>query len=143
MARIEFHILSTSGDDAKLRHACQVVEQLHQQQKPVFVYVDSEATAQKFDEVLWSFRDQAFIPHEVCTMQSPTHPRISVLIGTGTIPTAFKPVLINLTDTAPPQSDNTSHMIEIVDASATHKQLARERYKQYRDQGHQLETINH
>lgn len=143
MARIEFHILSTSGDDAKLRHTCQVVEQLYQQQKPVFVYVESDATAQKLDEVLWSFRDQAFIPHEVCTTQSPTHSRISVLIGTGNAPTAYKAILINLTDTAPPQPENTAQIIEIVDASPTHKQLARERYKQYRDQGHQLETINH
>lgn len=143
MARIEFHILSTSGDDAQLRHACQVVEQLHQQQKSVFVYVDSDVTAQKLDELLWSFRDQAFIPHEVCSTQSPTHPRISVLIGTGNAPTAFKATLINLTDTVPPQPENTAQIIEIVDASPTHKQLARERYKQYRDQGHQLETINH
>ena len=143
MARIEFHILNSSGDEARIRHACLLIEQLYQQQKTVFVLVDSDSTATKIDELLWIFRDQAFIPHELCTAQSPSDDRIKVLIGLDNPPIDFQTSIIHLGNDALPAFHNTSLIIEIVDADPVHKQQARERYKQYRDQGHQLDTINH
>jgi DNA polymerase IIIc chi subunit len=37
---------------------------------------------------------------------------------------------------------NFTRICEVVDADAQHKQLARERYRLYRDQGCQLQTVN-
>ena len=143
MARIEFHILSHAGNEARTRLACQLIEQLYQQQKSVFVQVDSESAALHLDDLLWTFKDQAFIPHEVCTPDSPSIPLIKVLIGTDRSPTHVQPTLINLTERMPAQMEGVTQLIEIVDAEPAHKQAARERYKQYRELGHQLETINH
>ena len=143
MARIEFHILSQAGNEARTRLACQLIEQLYQQQKSVFVQVDSESAALQLDDLLWTFKDQAFIPHEVCTPDSPSVPLIKVLIGTDRFPTQVQPTLINLTEHMPAQMKSITQLIEIVSAEPEHKQAARERYKHYRELGHQLETINH
>ena len=143
MARIEFHILSHVGNEARTRLACQLIEQLYQQQKSVFVQVDSESAALHLDDLLWTFKDQAFIPHEICTPDSPSAPVIKILIGTDRSPTHVQPTLINLTEHMPAQMEGVTQLIEIVDAEPAHKQAARERYKQYRELGHQLETINH
>lgn len=144
MPKVEFHILSGTGDEARRRHACQLVDQACQQNKPVFIRVASEADAQKLDESLWIFRDQAFIPHEVITPQSPPHPRIMALIGMNeAVPAGFQSLLINLGNDIPTQIEDVAQAIEVVDADPDHKRQARERYKAYRDRGFTLETINH
>jgi DNA polymerase-3 subunit chi len=144
MPKVEFHILSSAGDDARRRHACQLVDQACQQNKPVFVRVESDADAQNLDELLWTFRDQAFIPHEVMTPQSPSHPRIMALIGLNeSVPASFQSLLINLSNDIPVQIDDALQVIEVVDADPEHKRQARERYKAYRERGFTLETINH
>jgi DNA polymerase-3 subunit chi len=143
MARVDFHILSHAGNEPRARHACQLIEQLYQQKKPVFVRVENELAAKTMDDLLWSFRDQAFIPHELCTAGSPpSDPLINVLIGIDKPLGTFQSTLINLSDSMPAQMEGVSHLIEVIDAEPVHKQAARERYKLYRDAGHQLETIN-
>lgn len=143
MPQVEFHILSEAGDTARLRYACQLVEQAYDQGQRAYIYTANDAEAQRMDEVLWTFRDQAFIPHELHGTASPTHPRIMALIGsTADPPEQFHTLLINLSHTLPATAQNFVRICEVVDADAEHKQQARERYKQYREQGCQLETIN-
>ncbi|MGD9842876.1 MAG: DNA polymerase III subunit chi [Steroidobacteraceae bacterium] len=143
MPQIEFHILSNTGADASMRHACQLVDQACQQQHAVFLRVESDAAAQHMDELLWTFRDQAFIPHEIISAQSPSHPRIMALIGKDEkLLAPFQSLLINLSSTLPVQLNDVQRIIEIVDTDLLHKQHARDRYKLYRDQGYQLETLN-
>jgi len=144
MIRVEFHILSSTGDDARMRHACQLIEQSYQLKKTVYLRVESSHATKTIDELLWTFRDHAFIPHEIMTAHSPSHPRIMVLIGEGDQPPAeFGSTVINLGHDIPTHQDGITRLIEIVGADPVQKQQARERYKFYRDQGFQLETVNH
>ncbi len=143
MPQVEFHILSEAGDLPRLRYACQLIEQAYQQGQRSYVYAANDDQAKRMDEMLWTFRDQAFIPHELLSPTSPTHPRIMALIGTvPTAPAEFQSLLINLRDTMPEAFSNFTRTCEVVDADPQHKQLARERYRLYRDQGCQLETKN-
>ncbi len=142
MVRVEFHILSDAGDLARMRHACQLVEQRYTNGERSFVCVSDSAEAQRMDEMLWTFRDQAFIPHEIVDATSPSSPHIMALIGMNEGPTSFSTVLINISNNAPSNLDSFTQVIEVVDANSQRKQQARERYKQYRDHGCQLETKN-
>lgn len=143
MPQVEFHILSEAGDVPRLRYACQLIEQAYAKGERSYVYAASEDQAKRMDEMLWTFRDQAFIPHELLTATSPTHPLIMVVIGTTlTAPAEFQSLLINLCDLMPETLGNFVRICEVVDDDAQHKQLARERYRLYRNQGCQLETIN-
>ncbi len=143
MPSVEFHILSEAGDTPRLRYACQLVEQAYQQGQRCYVYAASDDQAKRMDDVLWTFRDQAFIPHEILSSASPTHPLIMAVIGASpTAPEEFQSLLINLSDTLPATSGTFARTCEVVDADPQHKQQARERYKVYREQGCQLETKN-
>ena len=142
MPTVEFHILSSAGDDARLRHACGLVEQAQQHSQSVFVRFNNEGDLRRFDELLWTFRDHAFIPHELMSPQAPSHPRIVAVLGHNeALPLGYTS-LINIADDLPAQLDDTTQIYEVVDGDAQRKQQARERYKQYRDKGCALETIN-
>ena len=142
MTAVEFHILSEAGAEARWRHTCALVEQAQLADEKVFIRAEADAL-QRLDDLLWTFRDQAFIPHEHANANSPSHARIAALLGCNEpLPPGYS-VLINLHGTAPVQLDQAAKVIEVVDADATVKQQARERYKQYREQGCQLETINY
>ena len=143
MPQVEFHILSEAGDHARLRYACQLIDQAAEQNQRAHVYVASDAQAQRMDDLLWTFRDQAFIPHELLTVSSPSHPRIMALIGnSASAPPDFHSLLINLSDALPDTASAFIRICKVIDADTEHKQQARERYKHYRDQGCQLQTIN-
>ncbi len=143
MPQVEFHILSEAGDTPRLRYACQLVEQAYQQGQRSYVRVANDDEARRLDEVLWSFRDQAFIPHEIRTADSPTHPRIMSIIGSENAgPAEFQSLLINLSNAMPETIDAAALIYEVIDADPQRKQQGRERYKLYREQGCRLETKN-
>lgn len=143
MPQVEFHILSEAGDDARMRHACKLVEEAYEKAQRVFVHTGSEADARRFDDTLWTFRDQAFIPHEIVADHSPSHPRVMALIGTAAAPPVeFAATLINLSNELPACAAAFTQIFEVVDGDAQRKQSARERYKQYREHGCALETKN-
>ncbi len=144
MPPVEFHILSEAGDTARLRYACQLVEQAYEHGLRCYVYAANDDQARRMDEVLWTFRDQAFIPHEVHSVSAPSHSRVMALIGSHSqAPQEFQSMLVNLSDAVPENPDRFARICEVVDADSQHKQLARERYKLYRELGCQLETKNH
>ena len=141
MTPVEFHILSETGDVARLRYACRLVEQAYEQGQRCYVYADSNDQAKRMDDTLWTFRDQAFIPHEILSQDSPSHPRIVAIIGNSPVaPTEFQSLLINISESIPETFGSFTRVCEVVDADPQHKQLARERYRQYRDKGCQLDT---
>jgi len=143
MPQIEFHILNEAGDIPRLRYACQLIEQAYQQGQRSYVYATDNDQAKRMDEMLWTFRDQAFIPHELSSSTSPAHPRIMAVIGTtANAPAEFQTLMIHLRDELPEDFANFTRVCEVVDADAQHKQLARDRYRMYRDKGCGLQTIN-
>jgi len=142
MPRVEFHILSETGGEARWKHACALVEQAQLADEKIFIRAEQDVL-QRIDDLLWTFRDHAFIPHEFVGANTPSHPRIVALLGYDEpLPAGFS-LLINLHTSLPAQLQSASKVIEIVDADATNRQQARERYKQYRERNCQLETINH
>ena len=64
-----------------------------------------------------------------------------IQIGFNAIPQQHHQVLLNLNSDMPNFYQQFSHVIEIVSADAVTQQQARERYKQYRDHGHEIQTI--
>jgi DNA polymerase-3 subunit chi len=64
MADIRFHTLSAAGGAARFRHACQLTEQAYLAGERVLVWLDGAADLAQFDQLLWTFGDRAFVPHE-------------------------------------------------------------------------------
>ena len=142
MPRVDFYVLSQEGSDARLRVACRLIEKAFDQGVPVYTQASTLAEAQRLDELLWTFNDRSFIPHEVSDGSAASHPRVLVLVGEAAAPSSHRQLLINLTNTLPADLGSYERIAEIVDVDPENKRLSRDRYKAYRDRGCELSSHN-
>jgi DNA polymerase-3 subunit chi len=142
MPRADFYVLSTGGDSARPHFACRIAEKAFEQGQTIYLHTASSGDSQQLDELLWTFRDGSFLPHEVFDGQSDIHSRVLILVGHGPGPVSHQQTLVNLTSDFVPDCERYERVIEIVPTDPEHKRLARERFKQYRERGYALETHN-
>ena len=103
------------------------------------IYTDSKEEADRLDTLIWTFKEESFIPHNLYQPDEPFPPAIQ--IGCDITPNTHRDLLINLNLQIPLFYTQFSHVIEIVFSDPHVQQLARERYRQYREQGHELNTL--
>jgi DNA polymerase-3 subunit chi len=73
------HFEKTSGRDL-LVYICRLVEKGYKQgSKPIYIHFDSENEAKEFDSLLWTFRQESFIPHTI--LGHPEQEKTPVIIG--------------------------------------------------------------
>jgi DNA polymerase-3 subunit chi len=139
VSRVDFYILSEEGPDARLRYACRLAERAVEQ--GLHVYMQA-AELQRLDDMLWTFNDRSFLPHEIFNGQPASHARVTIMLGADAGPTSHRGLLINLIDAMPPDVNAYDRIAEIVDVDPERKRTARERYKQYRERGCTMESHN-
>jgi DNA polymerase-3 subunit chi len=142
VTRVDFYVLADEAPDARLRVACRLIEKAYDGGIRTYVQTAALEDAQRLDELLWTFSDRAFIPHEVSEDGAASHERVVVLIGAGAAPVTHRQLLINLGIGMPAELDSFERIVEIVDVDPQSKRLARERYKAYREHGCTLESHN-
>ncbi|VFP78942.1 DNA polymerase III subunit chi [Candidatus Erwinia haradaeae] len=105
--------------------------------KRILISCSSEKEAVKIDQTLWKQPTYSFIPHNL-TQQGPSYGAPIEITWPNQIFTGPRNLLINL---LPYLIDSFSEFLEIIDFAPNEqplKQLARNRYKQYRSLGYQL-----
>lgn len=139
MSRVDFYVLSAEAPDARLRYACRLAERAVEQGCHVYIQTPD---VQRVDDMLWTFSDGSFLPHEIYRGQPASHARVMVMLGPDTGPDSHRSLLINLVDGMPPDVNAYERIAEIVDVDPERKKNARDRYKQYREQGCTMESHN-
>jgi len=142
MPKIDFHVLADPASDAHLRFVCRLAEQAVDEGHRVFIRTWSGEESKRLDDLLWTFGDRSFLPHEIATDTSPRHERVRILIGDAAAADPFRDVLVNMGSAAPPDLDSLQRIIEIVPTDPARKRQARERFKHYREQGIEPESHN-
>ena len=140
MTRVDFYILPESGLDRVQRLACRLTEKAWQSGLTVFVNTASELEAQRADDLLWTYRQDSFVPHALYEQHSEERP--PVVVGDGTEPTVPFDVLINLACDVPSFFEGFGRVIELVGGDPAGLRQGRKRYRLYRDQGCQLQSHN-
>jgi DNA polymerase-3 subunit chi len=138
MPRVEFYVLNGSDARARLVYACRLAEKAFQLEQRVSMLTDSEADAAQLDDLLWTFRDRSFVPHE--RQEADREPETPVVIAFRGQAAAHRDLLINLGSTVPPALGDYVRIAEIVDADPGRRQAGRERYRYYVDQGLKPDT---
>lgn len=141
MSRVDFYVLSEESPDARLRCACRLAERAVEQGMRVYVQT-AAGEAQRMDELLWTFNDRSFLPHEIFAGSPASHPLVMIMLGEAAAPESHCQLLVNLADAIPDPLDAYERIAEIVDVDPERKRSARERYKQYRERGCTLESHN-
>lgn len=134
MTRIDFY---TKVDD-KYRFACKLCAKAVANRMRVNVFTPDEAATERFDKLLWTLPATGFIPH--CRADDELAAVTPVLIHHAPTDFPHEDILLNLNDAWPPFFGRFHRLIEIVSTDANDAQLARERFRFYRDRGYELTT---
>jgi DNA polymerase-3 subunit chi len=138
--KIDFYVLDATNGQKSLFFACQLLEKAYENKQRVYVHTTSAQESERLDALLWTYRDDSFIPHELYRQRPADNNSPPIQIGHDNSP-ELAGVLLNLSRDVPPFYSQFEHIIEIVFSDPVVQQLARVRYKHYRDQGHEINTI--
>jgi DNA polymerase-3 subunit chi len=135
--RVDFYVLASTDPAARLRFACRLIEKAYLHEHRVRVQLDPGGEITAFDDLLWTFADRSFVPHERLGAHEPPPEGIQapVVLADGTAPTRdAADVLVNLAAGVPAEYQRFARIVEIVDADDERRRLGRERFRFYRDQ---------
>lgn len=141
MTRIDFYILGADNPAERRLFACRLTEKALTQGHRVYLHVADEQAAGELDQLLWTFRQGSFVPHERigapdADLDTPVH------IGWGDDPGPHDDVLVNLTGEVPLFFSRFQRVAEVIAGDEPDKAAGRDRFRFYRDRGYELNTHN-
>jgi DNA polymerase III subunit chi len=140
-ARVDFYVSDAAGVDVRLRLACRIAEKAYLAQQKVVVLLEDAEHLRRFDELLWTFGDGSFVPHDTVA-QAGASCDAPVALTTGPLPAAHADVLINLSDGLPASFESFTRVAEFLDARPEIRAGGRERFKAYRARSLEPQTHN-
>ena len=137
--QVDFYVLAGEDSRARLKFACRLAEQAALAGQRVFVWTDEAAELERFDDLLWTFADRSFVPHEIYS-DVRQWDEAPVLLGSGTLPAQPYDLLLNLGAVVPAGTGQAARVVEIIDADAARRAAGRLRFRAYRAAGLRPET---
>ena len=138
MTRVDFYILPGNEPNGRQLLACRLADKAYQLGRKVYIHTDSHAQTEQVDKLLWTFRQNSFVPHAVMEQAGDEAP--PVLLGNGSEPSGQTDVLINLANPVPKFFSQFDRVTEVIDQQPEQLKLGRERYRFYQDRGYELNT---
>ncbi|QMT61144.1 DNA polymerase III subunit chi [Legionella sp. PC997] len=136
--RIDFYLLASDQNDARWSVACRLLEKAYAKGHKVYVLCNNKHDAELLDELLWTFKDDSFIPHNL--QGEGPEPPPPIQIGYEREPRGFNDILLNLADYIPDFYSKFKRVMQIVANVETEKELSRAQYREYRAKGCELHT---
>lgn len=135
--RIDFYLLEQNEPQARWLIACRLIEKAYIRGHTVYVYCDNQNDAETIDELLWTFKEESFIPHNLQGEGPKPPPPVQIGFEESK---GFNDILLNLSSTIPEFHRRFKRVMEIVPGNEQAKTLSREHYRQYRALGYELFT---
>jgi DNA polymerase-3 subunit chi len=137
--RVDFYVLKSTAAAERWNFACRLIEKAYLRDLCILVVNDTPVEARVLDDLLWTFSDRAFIPHQIRDAEPPDPAvKVQLTVDTGAAPAAD--LLVNLAPRLPAGWERFPRIAEIVDADEQCRRLGRERFKSYREFKVPLET---
>jgi DNA polymerase III subunit chi len=136
--RIDFYAIEKPRfrDDPMLL-VCEIAQKAFENQQPALILLDQMELAEHLDELLWSYKDEAFLPHQIAGEEDDEHCPLLLVLPEMNV--SIRPLVINLRATASP--DGAERVIELIPFDESAKIAARERWKAYAARGHKPERV--
>lgn len=139
MARVDFYVLQRVDERSRYTLACKLAEKAYRLDNTVYIHTKNPGDAARLDELLWTFRDGSFVPHCISGSTDGTDAS-PVTIGSATDGIEPRDLLINLCDEIPSFADSFPRVAELVTSDEECRRLSRQRFVEYRNQGHSIQT---
>ena len=151
--RVDFYVLEESSASGRLKIACRLAEKAYLAAQTALVWHTDVEELRAFDDMLWTFMDGSFVPHEMITAATERLARESpaggssseetpVLLSLGVGPSANVDIVINLGPELPACLSQTRRVAEVIDGDDTRRRAGRARFKAYRELGVQPASHN-
>lgn len=134
MPQVDFYVTQDTDGESRLRLACRVTEKAYLAGHRVLVWCSESGQLARFDELLWTFADHSFVPHEMLAATDAA-PAAPVILSAGIEPAGRPEVFVNLDAGVPPLALRADRVVEFIDGNPALRAAGRERFRQYRDQG--------
>jgi len=141
MTQIDFYILSEQSSQNGEQLSCRLAEKIYKLGNRLYIHTATQADAKRVDDMLWTYRDGSFLPHEIYQDEQASTDT-PIIIGHDPEPSCKADVLINLAPAVPLFFSRFERVAEIISQQAEEKTSGRERYRFYRDRGYTLKTHN-
>src|SRR6476620_8709315 len=134
MTKIDFYY----HVENKFQTACSLSVKAYARGMKVLAFCADAEASQKFSRMLWTAPALSFIPH--CTADDKLAPVTPVIVDHAGANPIHDDVLINLRTERPPFFSRFQRLVEIVTLDEEDRELARDRFKFYRDRGYAIEN---
>ena len=138
MTHVDFYILADNTPQGREQLACRLAEKVYLMGHSVYLHTESSAHSMLMDDLLWTYKAGAFLPHSL--YKSPTDDNPPILIGHNTEPPEQSHLLINLAAEVPTFFSSFERVAEVIDQDDNNKKSGRERFRFYRDRGYELKS---
>jgi DNA polymerase-3 subunit chi len=139
VSKVDFYVIQGSGEHSRAHFACRLAEKAYRLEHTVHIVVANPQSARQIDDLLWTFRDGSFVPHEIVG-QDAGEIAAPVTIGVESAPPRNCHLLINLGEETPASVESIARVAEIVTTDEDARARSRQRFVAYRDRGHTLDT---
>lgn len=136
--KVDFYLLGEEAEKARFIFSCRLAEKAYRLQRSLFVFCENRLTAETLDELLWTFRENSFIPHNL--QGEGPEPPPPIQIGYQGEPRGYQDILLNLSPSIPPFYRRFQRIMEIIPNNDDAKEKGRTRFKVYREAGAVIET---
>jgi DNA polymerase III subunit chi len=136
VTRIDFYSLQEKSGGDRFLLTCRLVERIYGEGHRVFIHLPDREQARHLDRLLWTFRQQSFLPHGLA--KDADRELTPILIDQDGDPGDENQVLINLGLAVPTFFGSFERLCEPVDRDPTVRDAGRKRYVYYRDRGYPL-----
>ena len=136
MPRADFYLIDKPRfREAPLRLVCELAKRAFDAEQPTLILVRSMGQAEALDDELWAFEPDAFVPHQIAGNEEDEV--AAVLIVPPEVETPDRPLVINLRDE--PVARACERVLEVVPADPAARKESRQRYRDYRARGFDLD----
>jgi DNA polymerase-3 subunit chi len=141
MPRVDFYVLASSEERERWKFACRAIDKAFEAEQRVLVWLEDAESMRQFDDLLWTYAQDSFVPHEPIGPES-NWDDSPVLLSAGASPPTPPDVIVNLASTLPAGRIQATQLLEIIDANDARRQAGRVRFRQYREEGIEATTHN-
>ena len=156
MTQIDFYVLPETTSQARWLFACRLCEKALRANMTTLLVVDTQAEAEALDTLLWTFKPESFVPHQLLPANAPTaspaapsqntSAQAYIVNAQQALPPmqtecfAAQGLLINLSAQLPAYYPQFARLAELVIQVPEALAKSRERFTVYKSQGYAINT---
>lgn len=131
MPQVTFYLLQQQSTKAVRNFACRLTDKAWRSGMPVHIHTDNAIQCETMDRLLWEWREERFLPHEIKSGDSDA----PITLGHTDPGNIEGALLINLASGIPDFYKSFHRTCEIVDQSPGPVEILRQKFRDYKTDG--------